>query len=201
MIVPPGERLMAMQAMRTHFHLVVSPQPVEFLVREIDGLPAEQTLVNSGAYAIIQARGPQIPRLLEEIGRLREISFRDAGEGTGKAVDLDQFDETYTHLFTWNRARRNWWAHTGSHLADEIVNEHGLPGLSTHSLFEYGQTLLDRLGPAVELGRSFVRPEYQRDFQPLMLLWKGISRLRGSHFISAAASAALRRKRLKFTGI
>src|SRR5262245_9142872 len=105
MIVPLGERLMAMQAMRMHFHPVASPQPVEVLLKEIDGLPAEQTLVDAGEYAIIHARGPQIPRLLEEIGRLREISFRDAGEGTGKSVDLDQFDETYTHLFAWNRSR------------------------------------------------------------------------------------------------
>ena len=167
---------MAMQAIRTHFHPVAPPQPVEFLLNEIDGLPAEQTLIDAGEFAIIQARAPQIPRLLEEIGRLREISFRDAGEGTGKSVDLDQFDDTYIHLFAWNRARKELVGAYRFAVTDEIVNEYGLPGLYTHSLFEYSQTLLDRLGAAVELGRSFVRPEYQRGFQPLLLLWKGISR-------------------------
>src|SRR5262249_18428494 len=89
----------------------------------------------------------------------------------------DQFDETYTHLFAWNRSRSELVGAYRLGLADEIVNEYGISGLYTNSLFEYSQTLLDRLGPAVELGRSFVRPEYQRGFQPLMLLWKGICRL------------------------
>jgi putative hemolysin len=57
------------------------------------------------------------------------------------------------------------------------VPRHGVAGLYTRSLFRYPRKLLSGLGPALELGRSFVAPEFQRDFQPLLLLWKGIGRL------------------------
>ena len=123
---------------------------------------------------VVCAQARQIPWCLQEIGRLRELSFRAAGEGTGRATDIDLFDAYYRHLFVWD-ARA--CAIVGAYrigLADEILARIGPRGLYTHSLFKYGRQLLDHVNPALELGRSFVREDYQKSFAPLLLLWRGI---------------------------
>jgi putative hemolysin len=109
--------------------------------------------------------------VLQEIGRLREITFRAAGEGTGKATDLDRFDAAYLHLFVWNRKACEV---AGAYRLAPVDN--ALTPLYTETLFGYSREFREKLGSAMELGRSFVRPEYQRAFQPLLLLWKGIGR-------------------------
>jgi putative hemolysin len=113
---------------------------------------------------------------VREIGRLREITFRAAGEGSGKTIDLDQFDSHYLHLFVWNQAKRELVGAYRLGQTDRILAERGVAGLYTYELFDYRRDLLDRLGPSLEMGRSFVRAEYQRSYTPLLLLWKGIGR-------------------------
>jgi putative hemolysin len=120
------------------------------------------------------AQAHQIPNLMKEIGRLREITFRMAGEGTGKACDNDRFDSHYVHLFLWDGDRHEVAGGYRLGLTDEILMRHGKRGLYSRTLFQYGCRFLDRINPAIELGRSFVSPKYQRSYQPLMLLWKGI---------------------------
>lgn len=150
--------------------LIAEAIPAEVLAGEIGALPQNCLLTQSGDLEVILATADQIPQTLLELGRLREVTFRAAGEGTGKRLDLDRFDRHYLHLFVWNRQRR------------EIVGAYRLApsdaasagGLYTETLFHYGSQFLERLGPALELGRSFVRAEYQRGFAPLLLLWKGI---------------------------
>ncbi len=115
-----------------------------------------------------------IPHLLDEIGRLRELTFRATGEGTGRARDLDSFDEHYEHLFIWNRKREEVVGAYRLGRIDEIRKRAGRRGLYTAGLFQYRDPFFRLLGPALELGRSFVRPEAQRSFTPLLLLWKGI---------------------------
>jgi putative hemolysin len=155
--------------------LEVSPAVASALLgAEIDALPPEQALFAAGHYRVVYARAAQIPWCLQEIGRLREISFRAVGEGTGKAVDLDLFDQHYLHLFAWDTQAQ---AIVGSYrmgLADEILERYGKQGLYTQSLFRYSARALEEMNPAIELGRSFVRAEYQRSYAPLMLLWRGI---------------------------
>ncbi len=131
-------------------------------------ISALDPLVSSNGLAAYIATPAQIPETLQEIGRLREITFRAAGEGTGKAIDLDRFDDHYLHLFLWHAQKR------------EIVGAYrlcpvGSGDLYTNTLFRYGNDFLRKLGPALELGRSFIRPEYQRGFAPLLTLWKGIA--------------------------
>lgn len=143
---------------------------------EIEALPPDERLVDSGGFQVYCARAGQIRGVLREIGRLRELTFRAVGEGTGRCADIDVFDAHYLHLFVWD-TRHN--AIAGAYrlgLVDEILARHGQRGLYTRSLFRYGPALLDMLNPAIELGRSFVRAEYQRSFAPLMLLWCGIGR-------------------------
>jgi putative hemolysin len=143
---------------------------------EIEALPASQLLLEQGEHAVFLARAAQIPLTLQEIGRLREVSFRQAGEGTGQAMDLDRFDAHYQHLFVWDRERERIVG--GYRLAgtDEVLASHGAHGLYTNTLFHFKGNVLAALSPALELGRSFVRPECQRSFAPLLLLWKGIGR-------------------------
>jgi putative hemolysin len=144
---------------------------------EIAELPPEQRLLESGRWLVAVADAGEIPELLREIGRLRERTFRAVGEGTGRELDLDRFDALYRHLLVWDR-RENLLA--GAYrLADtEAFRPGALPGvLYTHSLFAYGRPFLARLGPALELGRAFVRPEYQRCSRALALLWQGIATL------------------------
>ncbi len=151
------------------------------LEREIQRLPESQHLVSSGEFDVYCCYAEQVPHLLQEIGHLRELTFRDTGEGTGKASDVDLFDSYYLHLFLWNRERRELVGAYRLGQVDEILKLFGRKGLYTRTLFRYKQTLLTRLGPALELGRSFVRREYQRSFSPLMLLWRGIGEYIARH--------------------
>ncbi|HEY7746413.1 MAG TPA: lysophospholipid acyltransferase family protein [Desulfuromonadales bacterium] len=153
---------------------LTAAQPPERLLAEVESLPAAQVLAESGPLVALEADARQIPYLLLEIGRLRELTFRQVGEGTGREIDLDHFDAHYTHLFLWNREKREVVGAYRLGRTDEIRVRFGVAGLYSHTLFAYSEELLDRLGPALELGRSFVRPEYQRQFSPLLLLWKGI---------------------------
>jgi hypothetical protein len=155
----------------------VTPEiPRARLKAEIDALSPGQCLVERGRFQVYCARARQIPWALQEIGRLRELTFRAVGEGTGRCSDLDLFDAFYLHLFVWDAHAA---AIAGAYrlgLVDEVLARHGKRGLYTHSLFKYRTRLLHALNPAIELGRSFVRAEYQRSFAPLLLLWSGIGR-------------------------
>ena len=156
---------------------VAAPLHAESIAQDVWMLPPEACLMESDDLAVYCAPAAQIPRLLHEIGRLREVTFRAAGEGTGREIDLDCFDHHYHHLFVWNRKAGELVGAYRIGRTDEILARHGKKGLYTSTLFRYSRKLLDTLGPSLELGRSFVRPEYQRSYSPLLLLWKGIGRV------------------------
>jgi len=148
----------------------------DVMAGEIARLSPEQLLAEANDLQTFIAGADQIPNTLQEIGRLREVTFRAAGEGTGKALDLDRFDGHYLHLFLWNAKKREIAGAYRLAKVDDIRERMGIDGLYTATLFHYGDSFLDVLGPALELGRSFVRAEYQRSFAPLLLLWKAIGR-------------------------
>jgi putative hemolysin len=155
---------------------VTNPVPVHLLELDVRALSPACRLAASDTLEVFLAGSREIPNVLHEIGRLRELTFRAAGEGTGRAVDLDYFDHQYFHLFVWNAAKR------------EVVGAYrlrstdgGPASLYTATLFQYGTEFLSRMGPALELGRSFIRAEYQRSFAPLLLLWKAIGRFVTAH--------------------
>ncbi len=135
-----------------------------------------QCLLKNGDYEVWCTDAKSIPNILQEIGRLRELTFCAAGEGTGNAIDLDRFDEHYQHLFIWNCEKSEIVGAYRLGQTDKLVARAGIKALYTRSLFRYDQRLLDKLGPALEMGRSFVRPEYQKSLLALLLLWKGIGR-------------------------
>ncbi len=155
----------------------IAPQvPSRFVVHDIAALPADRLLVENADFAVYAARAAELPHLLDELGRLREITFRAAGEGTGRSADLDQFDAYYWHLLLWNKEQQELAGAYRAGNTDEIIRSHGIKGLYTNTVFRYDEQLFLKIGAALELGRSFVRPEYQRQYAPLLLLWKGIAR-------------------------
>ncbi len=144
------------------------------LLKEIKALPKSQVLEEHSDLVAYVARARQIPAVLTEIGRLREETFRNAGEGTGQAKDIDTFDASYEHIFLWHCKRCEI---VGSYRLAKttcILPEQGVQGLYTSTLFRYDAKFFQHLGPAVELGRSFVRLEYQKEYAPLLVLWKAI---------------------------
>lgn len=153
---------------------VISPAPVSLLKAELEVLPDSQLLLKSGTMQVYIAKAGQAPWLMQEIGRLREVSFRLAGEGTGKSVDIDLFDSYYRHLFIWDTQQQQVVGAYRIGIVREILEKYGRRGLYTYTLFKFRRKLLAGLGNAVELGRSFVHPDYQRSYLPLNLLWKGI---------------------------
>lgn len=144
------------------------------LAQELRSLPPESCLQRQGEFDVYELSASQAPNVVREIGRLREISFRQAGEGTGSSFDLDRFDDYYTQLVLWDRERQQIAGGYRLGNVREILQRFGISGLYTATLFRYSQSFFERLGGALELGRSFVTPEYQKKYMPLFQLWKGI---------------------------
>jgi putative hemolysin len=160
---------------------IAAEVPARFVINNIAALPAERLLVENTEFSVYAARASELPHLLDELGRLREITFRAAGEGTGRSADLDQFDAYYWHLLLWNKDKQELAGAYRAGNTDEIIRAHGIKGLYTNTVFRYDEKLFLKIGSALELGRSFVRPEYQRQYAPLLLLWKGIARFVAAH--------------------
>lgn len=152
----------------------IPPVKPTLLAKDIQNLSRDQLLVEHNDMAVYVAGSEQIPNVLTEIGRLREITFREVEESTGEALDIDRYDAYYIHLFLWNRQSKELVGAYRLGLADQILESHGTKGLYTSSLFKYKPEFVQRLTHAIELGRSFIRIEYQKKFNSLMLLWKGI---------------------------
>jgi putative hemolysin len=146
------------------------------LTEEIAALRPHQVLATNQEFAVYCARAREIPNVVQEIGRCREQAFRQVGEGTGNKLDLDSFDDYYEHLFLWSR--RDECIAGGYRIAatPDVIGKYGINGLYTATLFRYDPAFFQHIGPALELGRSFVCREYQKHYAPLLLLWKGIAR-------------------------
>ncbi len=156
---------------------VAPAEPAELLAAELSKLGPDRCLAESGDLAVYLTKANETPRMVQELGRLREVTFRLAGEGTGKRRDLDRFDRYYWQVLLWHKAKQELVGAYRAGNTTEIVAERGVGGLYTSTCFRYDARLFEKIGPALELGRSFVRPEYQRQYAPLLLLWKGIARL------------------------
>lgn len=147
----------------------------ELIRMELERLPAEARLVTCGSMRVYCATAEQLPLTMQEIGRLRERTFRAAGEGTKRSVDLDLFDNYYEHLVLWDASAQVIVGGCRIAKIDLILRRFGNRGLHISTSFDLREPLLDRLGSALELGRTFVRVERQRSHAPLLLLWRGIA--------------------------
>lgn len=153
--------------------VVQAVDPV-LLGRELDSIAADRMLVRVGDMCLFCAPTSDIPLTMREIARLREVTFRAVGEGTSMELDSDEYDDLYEHLFIWDAEKQ---AIAGAYrigFGDVLLDNRGFEGFYTYTLFEFSRHLNDVLRQSIELGRSFVVPEYQRRSQTLLLLWRGI---------------------------
>ena len=142
----------------------------------------EMAILRQGDYRLLQSKNyevyfvtaDKIPNILHEIGRLREITFREVGEGTNESLDLDAYDKYYHHMFLWDDETQCIAGAYRMGLGSHIYPKHGIDGFYFHELFRFEPELYDMMSKSIEMGRAFIIKEYQQKPMPLFLLWKGI---------------------------
>lgn len=154
---------------------IIDETPQEDLIKDIDSLyKKDKMLFRNGSYEVFFAAYSEIPSIMREIGRQRELTFRKIGEGSNLPFDLDKYDEYYHHLFLWdNKAQKLAGAYRMA-LGSEVMKNHGIDGFYTSSLFEFDQELRPFFRKVIEMGRAYISTEYQQKPLPLFLLWRGI---------------------------
>lgn len=131
-------------------------------------------LLQSKNYEVFLAKASDMPFILKEIGRQREVTFRAIGEGTNNAIDLDKFDSYYRHLFLWDDEQKIIVGAYRMGMGSEIFQEHGINGFYLQDLFRFEPELYGMMQRSIEMGRAYIIKEYQQKPMPLFLLWKGI---------------------------
>lgn len=154
---------------------ITSQKSPDLFVKEVDALREKGSrLLQSKNYEVFFASAKEIPNILHEIGRLREITFREVGEGTNKTIDLDRFDKYYHHLFLWDDQQNRLVGAYRMGLGKDIYKKHGVNGFYIQTLFRIEPELYPMMEQTIEMGRAFIIKEYQQKPMPLFLLWKGI---------------------------
>lgn len=154
---------------------IVKPANHEEILKEIEELKkGDYRLTQSKNYQVYFVSADKIPNILHEIGRLREITFREVGEGTNESIDLDQYDQYYNHMFLWDDDAQVIAGAYRMGLGSEIYPKYGIEGFYLQDLFRFEPELYDMMSKSIEMGRAFIIKEYQQKPMPLFLLWKGI---------------------------
>jgi putative hemolysin len=153
---------------------VVDPVPVNILAEEVNKVKSEFELFSTKNYSVICAPTVAIPNVFNEIGRLREVTFREVGEGTNNSTDIDEYDFYYYHLIIWDNDEKKIVGAYRIGKGKEILALYGIKGFYINSLFRLKHKFAPVMAESIELGRSFITKDYQRKVIPLFLLWKGI---------------------------
>ena len=144
------------------------------IIDEIEKIREDYSLFTSDQFDVFCTPSVEIPQIMNELGRLREITFRDVGEGTNRSMDIDEYDLYYNQLFVWDNQNKLIVGAYRVGKGKEILNRYGVKGFYLQSLFRMNRRFHPTLKQSLELGRSFIVKEYQRRPMPLFLLWKGI---------------------------
>jgi putative hemolysin len=170
---------------KRHLYRLAKDKPALFRTQRAIAHPEERIILKKAVEAcqllgqtgngkqIYLYQHQQSSPILREIGRLRETAFRAVGEGSGNRRDIDKFDNYYQQLLLWDKEDLEI---VGAYrLADslQVIRQHGLSGLYTASLFQFGESMQPYLATGLELGRSFVQPKYWGRHS-LDYLWHGI---------------------------
>ena len=154
---------------------IATPAHHDKIMAEIAALrKGDFRLLQSKNYEVFFVSADNIPNILHEIGRLREITFREVGEGTNESLDLDQYDKYYHHMFLWDDQTKQIAGAYRMGLGSEIYTKYGIDGFYLHDLFRFEPELYDMMSKSIEMGRAFIVKDYQQKPMPLFLLWKGI---------------------------
>ncbi|WP_396602409.1 GNAT family N-acyltransferase [Algibacter sp. R77976] len=154
---------------------IVTPVDSALMTKEVNALREKDSrLLQSKNYEVFLAQAEDMPNILREIGRLREITFREVGEGTNEAIDLDVFDDYYHHMFLWDNENKVLAGAYRMGLGSKIYEQYGIDGFYLQDLFRFEPELHKMMSQSIEMGRAFIIKEYQQKPMPLFLLWKGI---------------------------
>jgi len=134
----------------------------------------DKRLLSSKNYEVFLAEREHIPNIVNEIGRLREITFRAIGEGTNNATDLDEFDDYYHHMFLYDNDAHKIVGAYRMGFGTKIFPQYGIDGFYLQQLFRFEPELYKLMSESIEMGRAFIVKDYQQKPMPLFLLWKGI---------------------------
>ena len=154
---------------------IVFPANLEKMIAEVEQLKATDCrFFQSKNYEVFFTKASNIPTILHEIGRLREITFREVGEGTNESIDTDKYDQYYHHMFLWDDNTKRVAGAYRMGLGSEIYPKYGMEGFYLNDLFRFDSELHDMIKHSIEMGRAFIVKEYQQKPMPLFLLWRGI---------------------------
>ena len=154
---------------------IVNAASQENMINEVVSLRnSDCRLLQSKNYEVFFAEANKIPNILHEIGRLREVTFREVGKGTNESIDLDKYDNYYHHMFLWDEDTKQVAGAYRMGLGSEIYPKHGIEGFYLNDLFRFEPELHHMMHRSIEMGRAFIIKEYQQKPMPLFLLWKGI---------------------------
>ncbi|MFB9077873.1 GNAT family N-acyltransferase [Flavobacterium procerum] len=154
---------------------IVTPANESKMIDEVQALrDNDSRFLQSKNYEVFFASAKEIPNIIHEIGRLREITFREVGEGTNESIDLDEYDQYYHHMFLWDDDTKKIAGAYRMGLGSEIYPKYGIEGFYLTDLFRFEPELHDMMHKSIEMGRAFITREYQQKPMPLFLLWKGI---------------------------
>ena len=154
---------------------IIDETPKEDMIAEIKTLSEkDKMLFRNGRYEVFFSPYDEIPSIMREIGRQRELTFRQIGEGSNLPFDLDQYDEHYRHLFLWDSEAEKLVGSYRMALGSEVMKKYGIEGFYTSSLFQFDPELQPFFRKVIEMGRAYISVEYQQKPLPLFLLWRGI---------------------------
>ena len=156
----------------------VSVEPArdtQLLIHELESIREKSFLFSTANFECFMADYDDIPNFMHELGRLREEAFRFIGEGTGKSLDTDEFDPHYKHLILWDNKKQQIVGAYRLGFGNEIMRDKGIKGFYVSTLFKLDESFGATLAKTIELGRSFVTVEYQREVLPLVLLLRGLA--------------------------
>ena len=146
----------------------------ELMTQELAALPEEQVLVEFKSFTVYNGYQHQLPTCVQEITRLREITFREHNEGSGEACDTDHFDATYMHLFIFDHQNEEIIGAYRIGQTDLLQKDADISKLYLSQIFSFKPEFINQKQPCLEMGRSFIVREHQNSFYGLLLLWKGI---------------------------
>jgi putative hemolysin len=154
---------------------IATPANQEKMVAEVNKLrDTDCRLLQSKNYEVFFTEAHKIPNILHEIGRLREVTFREVGEGTNESIDLDKYDQYYHHMFLWDDETKQIAGAYRMGLGSEIFPKYGMEGFYLNDLFRFESELHEMMQNSIEMGRAFIIKDYQQKPMPLFLLWRGI---------------------------
>ncbi len=131
-------------------------------------------LVETDKFDVYCAPFDKLDAVMKYVGMAREFTFRAAGVGTGNNIDSDEFDPYYLHLFAFDKIKSRLVGGYRIGRVDEILKEHGVKALYSRTTYHYDEKYLEKIERPLEIGRSFVHPDYQRHLAALDILWRGI---------------------------